>query len=43
VQVVSNVQNGGTTTVTLAVDANFGAPRATSIRIADRLFLVTQD
>jgi len=30
------------TTVQLQIDANAGSPRATTIRIADRLYLVTQ-
>jgi len=34
--------NGGTTTVTLQIGANAGAARATSIQVADRLFLITQ-
>jgi len=33
---------GGTTSVSLQVSANAGVPRATSILVADRLFLVTQ-
>jgi hypothetical protein len=35
--------NGGTTTVALQISANAGTARATSIVIADRLFLITQD
>src|SRR5262249_23527337 len=34
------VTNGDTTTVQLQIDANAGQPRATSIVVADRLFLV---
>src|SRR4051812_22791487 len=40
---VSNIApSGGTTTVSLQIGTNFGALRATSIVIADRLFLITQ-
>jgi len=42
VQVNSVTPNGGTTTVQLQLSANGGGPRATSIRLGDRLFLVTQ-
>jgi hypothetical protein len=34
--------NGGTTTVSLQISPNAGAARATSIVVADRLFLITQ-
>ena len=34
--------SGGTTTVSLQIGANSGAARATTIRVADRLFLITQ-
>lgn len=34
--------SGATTTVPLQISANAGAARATAIRVADRLFLVTQ-
>jgi hypothetical protein len=42
VTVDSTTPNGDTTTVALTISANAGAARATAIRIADRLFLVTQ-
>ena len=35
-------ENGGTRTVQLQIGANAGAARATSIVVADRLFLITQ-
>ncbi len=34
--------SGGTTTVSLQIGANSGTARATAIRVADRLFLITQ-
>ncbi len=34
--------SGGTTTVSLQIGANAGSPRATAIRVADRLFLIRQ-
>ena len=34
--------NGGTTTVSLQIGNNVGAARATSVVVADRLFLITQ-
>jgi len=42
VTVASIVPSGGTTTVTLNLTTNAGAARATSIQVADRLFLITQ-
>ncbi len=42
VTVTSVTPSGGTTTVALQISANAGAARATSIVVADRLFLVTQ-
>ena len=42
VTVNSITPDGGTTTVALQVSANAGAARATSIVVADRLFLITQ-
>jgi hypothetical protein len=42
VGVTSITPNGGTTTVSLQIGANAGAARATSIIVADRLFMITQ-
>ena len=42
VSVTGVTPGGGTTTVALQIAANAGAARATSIVVADRLFLVTQ-
>jgi uncharacterized repeat protein (TIGR01451 family) len=42
VTITSITPNGSTTTVALQVSANVGAARATSIVVADRLFLITQ-
>jgi uncharacterized repeat protein (TIGR01451 family) len=42
VTVNSITPNGGTTTVALQISANAGVARATSIVVADRLFLITQ-
>jgi uncharacterized repeat protein (TIGR01451 family) len=42
VSVNSVTPNGGTTTVSLQIGNNIGAARATSIVVADRLFLITQ-
>src|SRR5205085_12585791 len=42
VGVNSVTPNGATTTVSLQISVNAGATRATSIVIAERLFLVTQ-
>ena len=40
---VRGLQIGGTTTVQLQISANAGTARATSIVVADRLFLITQN
>ena len=42
VTVTTVTPNGGTTTVTLQVNANAGATRATSLVVAGRLYLITQ-
>jgi beta-glucanase (GH16 family) len=43
VSVNSITASGGTTTVQLQISANAGTPRAASIVVADRLFLITQN
>ncbi|TMH66522.1 MAG: hypothetical protein E6H48_11055 [Betaproteobacteria bacterium] len=43
VNVNSIIPTGGTTTVQLQISANAGTARATSIVVADRLFLITQN
>jgi len=42
VQIIGIAPNGDTTTVTLGISVNSGQARATSIILADRLFLITQ-
>jgi len=42
VTVTGVTPSGGTTTVSLQIGTNSGVARATTIRVADRLFLITQ-